>query len=168
MKTTLAIVLAAAVAAGCASSGSSNASRDPNAPKRGSRNSVTCPAQIDSMFLVRGAVYRACDVDVAARVHPTTQHPDIEPTSGAGCMSAEFEFVVGTDGIPEGDALRLVSSNNPSFAQAVRRFIPTLRYAPATKDGQPVRQLVHYGSMVVTRVSRSGAMPPPPMGTPHC
>lgn len=168
VKTTLAIVLAAALAAGCASSGSSNASRDPNAPKRGSRNSATCPARIDSMFLTHGTVYRACDVDTPAHQQPTSVRPDIQPTRNDRCMSAEFEFVVGTDGIPEGDVVRLVSSNNSSFADAVRRIIPALRFTPAIKDGQPVRQLARYASMVTISISSGGAMPAPPLGSMHC
>lgn len=168
VKTTLAIVLAAALAAGCASSGSSNASRDPNAPKRGSRNSATCPARIDSMFLTHGTVYRACDVDTPAHQQPTSVRPDIQPTRNDRCMSAEFEFVVGTDGVPEGDAVRLVNSNNSAFAEAVRRIIPSLRYSPATKGGQPVRQLARFSTIAMVAVTTSGARPAPSMGTPHC
>ena len=162
MKPLVSVVLAGMVAVACASSGGVRQSGDPSAPKRGSRNSATCPAEIDSMFLGRGPVYRQCDVDVAARAEPVSVHPDYMPSPRERCVSAEFEFVVGTDGMPEVDAIRLVSSSNASFAESIRRVIPSLRYRPAQKGGVAVRQLTRFSMMARASVSGARSAPPPP------
>lgn len=51
-------------------------------------------------------------------------------------------FVVDTLGHVEPHSVRIVSATHELFADAVRRWLPQTRYAPATVRGAPVRQLV--------------------------
>lgn len=154
-----------AFAAACASGGSSSGSGpgQAGAPRRSSsRDDPNCPSQIDSAYLRRGPVYRGCDLKDRARLRETAVRPDYQPSRGEGCLNAEFEFVVGRDGTPEAETARLVRTNNSRFAESLRQLIPTLRYAPAKRDGDPVRQIVrwNYTIVAVATTSRSGGTPP--------
>src|SRR5262249_22705402 len=62
----------------------------------------------DSTWLLRGPVYRDCEVDRKAEVMPPLPHPDYVPMGSPrqGCFSAEFEFVVDTLGQPEFGTVR--------------------------------------------------------------
>ena len=106
------------------------------------------------------AIFRDCDVDRAAKprseVRPMIR-PEVLGNSG-GCYTAEFEFVVDTTGTIEPDDLRLVRSTSTELADALKAVLPALRYTPAIRNGQPVRQRVRYKQSVVTRVVVSGGL----------
>lgn len=127
------------------------------------RNDCALRAQ-DTVFVARGVVYRDCAVDVKARVLSRIT-PDYSATPG-GCASAMLEFVVDTAGRADVATARVVRSNNALFAESVMRTISQVRFAPATRDGVKVQQILVYGltsSSVVVRVSAGS--PPPPRGT---
>ena len=97
----------------------------------------------DSVYLATGDVYRDCAVDRAASLVTTSMHPDFRVAGEvAPCYSAEWQFVVGENGLPEVETARLVRASDPQFADAVRAMIGQLRYQPAVRDGSPVRQIV--------------------------
>lgn len=153
------------LAAACASGGSSStgSAQQAGAPRRGhGRNDPNCPSQIDSTYLLRGIVYRGCDVDNPAHAVQVAVRPDYQAARGESCLNAEFEFVVGRDGTPEVETARLVRTNNSRYAESLKRLLPTLRYTPAKKDGEPVRQVVRwsYAMVAVVTSSRSGGSPP--------
>jgi protein TonB len=66
---------------------------------------------------------------------------------------AEVQLTIGTDGIPH-DVAIVKSSGNRSLDEASLVCIRTLRYQPATKDGQPVE--VGWGLTVVWRLDKDG------------
>jgi hypothetical protein len=113
---------------GCASSGVKSAS-------------CTVDAR-DSVFAATGPVYHDCAVDTKAKLTNPEVHADFQPPQRNGCYSAELEFVVGTDGRPELSTARTVSTNDQTFATAVRESLRQWRYAPALRGGTPVRQIV--------------------------
>jgi protein TonB len=82
------------------------------------------------------------EVDVPASVLSGQRGP-IYP-EGLRAMGIEgrvvARFVIGKTGRVEADPT-IVSSSDDEFAAAVRRYLTTARYRPATKNGEPVRQL---------------------------
>lgn len=118
----------------------------------------------DTVFVVRGMVYRDCAVDVKARLVSRIT-PDHAAPPG-GCASATLEFVVDTIGRADPATARVVRSNDVLFAESVMRTVSQLRFDPATRDGAKVQQIVsHEGisSSVVIRVAAGS--PPPPRGS---
>jgi hypothetical protein len=124
----------------------------------------------DSAFVRGQPLYRDCSVDRPAKPVMTRVNfsPPVQPQRGTTCFSAEVQFVVGADGRPEKDTIRLVNSGADDFSNAVLAAVPSWQYTPAMRDGQPVRQVVRQRSMgavtVVTSPGR-GAVPPRP---PNC
>jgi protein TonB len=51
-------------------------------------------------------------------------------------------FVVDEKGRAEADSVRILSSDNALFEEAVRRALPRMRFIPAEIGGRKVRQLV--------------------------
>jgi periplasmic protein TonB len=52
------------------------------------------------------------------------------------------QFVVGENGRYESGTLKILSSSNPAFADAVKRALPGMRFSAAQIGGQKVKQLV--------------------------
>lgn len=52
------------------------------------------------------------------------------------------QFVVGENGRYEGGTLKILSSSNPAFADAVRSALPGMRFSAAQIGGRKVKQLV--------------------------
>lgn len=131
-------IAGAALIAACASAGggaksTSSADRRANCLLRSE----------DSIYLQGGEVYRDCAVDKQASVVTPGVHPDFHvfgPTGG--CYTAEWEFVVGENGIPESETERLLHASDEGFAESVHAMLGNLRYQPATRDGNAVRQIV--------------------------
>jgi hypothetical protein len=122
------------------------------------------------VFLKRGAVYRDCAVDrTALMVSRVT--PDFRSSAAPGaCYSAEVEFVVGTDGVPESDDAQVLRTNNPSFAAAVVAVVPRWHYNPGLVHGLPVRQIVKEKIALATTIVAvpAGQIPRPPAHGPIC
>ena len=124
----------------------------------------------DSTYLQGGPVYRDCAVDTRARLLDERVTPDFQPsspqTSGRQCYSAVIEFVVDTAGIAEVETARVARTNDQSFADALIRMVPRLRYHPARKNDMPVRQIVQFSRAVALvavpagQVPRASASPP--------
>jgi len=119
-------------------------------------------------------IYHACHVDRVARERG--DGPDINWSPGAGetrngaCFRAEFEFVVDTLGVPELGTVRVVSSSNMSFTQAVQASLPAVRYTPARLGERPVRQMVTYRRSVglLVTVQPMGSSRAPSARPPRC
>jgi TonB family protein len=62
------------------------------------------------------------------------------------------EFVVSEAGRAATETLRIISSTNDAFAEAVRRALPRMQFRPARLDGRGVPQLVR--QMFVFRLDR--------------
>jgi len=129
---------------------------------------------VDSTTMAMNAVYRDCDVDRTAKVSNTIR-PVFQPDQSglrAGCFRTELEFVVDTTGRPEMGTVKRVSDNSPELTEAVKTALPGLRYEPAQRDGQPVRQIVRYKSSVAVRTVVSSSPGGPPSGAsmrpPNC
>lgn len=123
----------------------------------------------DSVYLQGGDVYRDCAVDKQASVVTTNVHPDFRVTGPAGaCYTAEWEFVVGENGEPEAESQRLLHASDDQFAEAVHAMIGQLRYQPAVRDGNPVRQIVirRESAQVRTDFTNTVAGLPPSTSTP--
>lgn len=151
-----AIVLAATASA-CASTGSSGA------------DEPCLLTSSDSAYIGDAALYLDCSVDQPAEPLSTrvSYEPSLSgsrPQPGVSCYSAEIQFVVGMDGRPERDTIRLLRTNNPTLGQALRHSAQDWTYSPAILEGRPVRQLVRVqrGVAVSVRARGSGrpALPP--------
>ncbi len=134
--------LGTAVLGACASSGTA-------AGNSGNRGCV--PAQLDSTYAALAPVYRNCDVDVQARAMNTDVRPESHPGADLSCMSAVVQFVVDENGRTVPQTAKVVSTNSHGFAQAVLDALPAWHYRPATKGGQPVREVVQLKKMVLTK-----------------
>jgi hypothetical protein len=153
------------VIAACASSSGAISTRD----------CVLAPA--DSVYMATAAVYHDCAVDTPAkaitnRVEFTPSMNSVSPPrpGTSTCYFAEIQFVVGTDGRPEKDTIRLLRGTEP-FARAVVESVPAWLYSPAMFDGAPVRQIVRErrtAALAVAVVSTSQARPPATSSPPNC
>jgi len=132
-----AVILGVIFAAACASTGGAAGART-----RGSR----CPLEAkDSVFLAGGPVYR--DFAVDRKAEPIADvHPEFRPDPTTRCYSAEIEFVVNENGLPEEETARILHATDRRFAEAVYQTIPRLRFHPALRGGAPVRQIVDFKS----------------------
>jgi TonB family protein len=54
----------------------------------------------------------------------------------------QAQFAIGPDGRARRETLLIIRSTHPLFALAVRDAIPSMRFAPATRDGIPVADTV--------------------------
>ena len=119
-------------------------------------------------------IYRDCHTDRQAKLRGTPPRLAWEPGPGemrdGACFSAEFLFVIDTAGVPEPESIRAGKSNNAGFAEALLQRIPSLRFVPAQRDGQPVRQLLEYREAAGMRrvVSTSPTSRPPNTRPPNC
>lgn len=156
------VILGAIFAAACASAGSA----------AGVRAGSRCPLEAkDSVFLAGGPVYRDCAVD--RKAEPIADvHPEFRADPTTRCYSAEIEFVVNKNGLPEEETARILHATDRRFAEAVYQTIPRLRYHPALRGGAPVRQIVDFKSAMqsVLVAVPAGSAPPtrPPMSPPPC
>lgn len=117
----------------------------------------------DSLFAAGGPVYRECAVDAKAQpITPNSRFDFQPPRGGPDCYSAEVEFVVSATGYPEMRTARVVRATERSFGDALLAAVGSWRYRPATKDGQPVRQIVveRRGIQMVAVVVPAGHSPP--------
>ena len=91
---------------------------------------------------VRNVPFGADEVDVAAAVLPGQRgpaYPEALRTMGIeGRVVARF--VIGKNGRVEENPT-ITSSTDEQFTTAVKRYLVNARYRPATKNGEPVRQL---------------------------
>ena len=118
----------------------------------------------DTVFTRGGPVYRACGVE-----RPAQRISDVAPAvarpNPRECYSAQIEFVVGPDGVPEAGTARTLKSSSTEFAHAVLATLPRWRYEPALLNGVPVRQIVTeeqgmQGVVAGARVVSAGGSPP--------
>ncbi|HXD48549.1 MAG TPA: hypothetical protein VN600_07245 [Gemmatimonadaceae bacterium] len=133
----LATIAGALLAAGCASTNGGSA-------VAASRRSAPCGLRSeDSLYVVGGPLYRDCGVDRPAHLVTSNVNPEFRVTGiPRTCYQATVEFVVSALGSPEPGTVRVLSSNDEQFADAMRVMVNHLRYSPGVKDGESVRQIV--------------------------
>jgi hypothetical protein len=129
----------------------------------------------DSAHASVAPVYRDCAVDTPAKaiIAPLNFSPatGVRTAPGVTCYRAEVRFVVGVDGRPEAGTVQLVRTNLSSLGHSLLQSVPGWQYAPAVRDGVPVRQIVQesraVASVVTVTTSGSGSPPRPP-APPTC
>jgi hypothetical protein len=161
MTRQLLIITIVAAAAACASTSSGVASQGACSLEPG-----------DTVFLKGGPVYRDCAVDQHAVAIDRSALPNFTPPPPAGgraCYSAEVEFVVDTEGMPETETAILLHASNPDYGVAAVAVLSRWRYKPAILHGVPVRQIVREKESLGIAVVRvpAGSIPSPPRML-HC
>lgn len=124
-------------------------------------------ARADSALLEGGPVYHDCAVDRPAEAiaRPFRMLPG-STTSREGCLRAVVQFVVGADGRPEHNTIRIVSSDDRDLANSLAESVAAWRYRPALLADAPVRQIVREQRAVFVAVSVRRAGSPPPSTPP--
>ena len=100
------------------------------------------PVEVDTVRFGTEPVFALCEVDRAATLRRAPRPVGATFPDGVRCMIAEFEFVVNAGGTPVIATARLLSATTPEFGAAVSRTIERWQYAPAQRQGGPVRQVV--------------------------
>jgi|SRR5690349_20754225 len=112
-------------------------------PQIGNARSPNCP---DTAVLNIGGrpAYRPCSVDRPVYLRQDSPRPQVPASAPRGLKNARVmvEFVVDESGKVELQTARIVVSADPSLSDAVRAVLPDLRFTPAERDGQHVRQQV--------------------------
>lgn len=157
MSVALVLTAGAALALGCggarASAGAGLAAAD-GAPQAARERCRVA----DTLDALPAGVYRACEVDQEARPRGRTNPTQWEPSFPGmkDCYSALVGFVVDAQGTPQPHTAKVIRTNDPDFARAIMDALPSWRYSPAMKDGQPVPQWMEYrNSAAVVRVVAS-------------
>jgi len=107
----------------------------------------------DSVWLRSGPVYQDCEVELRAKRRGDEPRLDLDPVrlgSDSACKRVAFVFVVDTRGAVELASIRTTVSDHAELEAAVRATLPQLRYAPAKRANQPVRQVMEYSRSVAT------------------
>ena len=107
----------------------------------------------DSGWRRSGPVYQDCEVEPRAKRRGDEPRLDLDPVrlgSDSACKRVTFVFVVDTRGAVELASVRTTVSDHPELEAAVRATLPELKYAPAKRANQPVRQVVEYSRSVAT------------------
>ena len=161
------IPLLVAAAGACATRGQSAPVAE-GAPQAEAAQRAKC-APLDTIYRLETPVYRDCDVDKEAKPVAPTRF-EFRPSSGstANCFRAIIEFVVDETGHPLSATARVVRATDQQFAQAVILAIPGWRYAPASRGGMPVKQLVRADQSVMGVVRVSGQPAPRMPSRPSC
>lgn len=99
---------------------------------------------IPMLRLLQGRVYFEFQVGRSARAADSRRVPTYPPELRAERMHGEVDaqFVVNPDGTVESKTIRWLRSSDARFAAAVREYLLSARYIPATIDGHAVRQVV--------------------------
>src|SRR5437660_9939742 len=117
------------------------------------RSSAPCSLLTrDSIYLRDGPVYPACAVDSRAQlIDEPSPAFDLNDASARGtrCLTVTLQFIVDTTGTPEPATLKLISTTNSAYADAIRRMVPAWRFQPARKNGVAVRQILQFEREVV-------------------
>lgn len=107
----------------------------------------------DSIWLRHGPVYQDCDVERPAKRRGEEPRLDLDPVrlgSDSACKRVTVVFIVDRRGAVELASVRTTVSDHPELEAAVRATLPQLRYTPARRANQPVRQVMEYSRSVAT------------------
>lgn len=131
----------------------------------------------DSSWMLLSPVYRDCDVDKPAKMRGSPPRLNYQPSPSGmrdQCWVAAFEFVIDTTGRIEPTTVLALPGNDVDLQEAVMATFDRMKWEPAKKDGQPVRQLHAYrmtAGVVVRAVQvssgRPGSVPIPPGPPPR-
>ncbi len=91
------------------------------------------------------SVFSILDVDSQVVRYASSAAPDYPPSLlKAGIEGAvESEFVVDTTGIVDLTSVRILFATDPAFTRSVQDALYEMRFRPAIRGTQKVRQLVH-------------------------
>ena len=91
-----------------------------------------------------GSVHAAGAVDRQVAPHPGNGRPRYPDALRGANVEGEVvaRFVVDTMGVVESSSIAILATTHVLFGDAVRRWLPQTRYAPAEYAGRRVRQLV--------------------------
>ncbi len=142
-----------------AGSGASSPAPVTKLASRRAPSGCTMPAA-DTTFASVEPVYRPCDVDQQALPLDTTFDAQGIGLPIQSCLSAEVEFVIGKNGIPLYQPVKVIKSNSLDFTRVLLHAISRWRYQPALKDGHPVRQLEQVQAAAQVEPSNIPAGPP--------
>jgi protein TonB len=92
----------------------------------------------------RDGVHTANTVDRFVVPRADNPRPEYPPALRAASLEGDVlvQFVVDSTGRVSPAVITIVRANHEQFADAVRRWLPRTRYAPAQANGRPVAQLV--------------------------
>ena len=99
------------------------------------------PIAIDTARFGSAPVYAACQVQSPAKLKRASE-PSVKFPDGVQCLVAELEFVVDEMGAPVRTTAVILNATTLPYAAAVLDRLSEWRYAPAERNGAPVRQLV--------------------------
>jgi TonB family protein len=88
--------------------------------------------------------YYSFETDKPARGAPDSPQPQYPAALRDAGVQGEVmaEFVVGADGLADPLTLKVLSSPNKLFTDAVRAALPSMRFVPAEAQGRAVRTVV--------------------------
>lgn len=101
-----------------------------------------------AMLLARAAkslgAFTIVEVDSVAERDPRSAAPSYPPNLLAKNIEgfATFRFVIDSTGVVDLSTVKVVDASNAEFVQAVRDAMPRMRFRPAMRASQYVRQLV--------------------------
>jgi TonB family protein len=110
-------------------------------------------------LVANSSIFTADKVDAPARLR---DGQELQVTYPQSLLAAKVggvviaEYVIGFDGRVEPGTFGIVSSPHPLFTEAVRQAVSRAAYAPATRQGSSVRQLVQQPFEFSPESPRSG------------
>lgn len=111
-------------------------------PARGkNRSAVDLEPMVAALSVFTSDQVDKTAIPVAARP-PAVIYPPALVASGTG-GSVVAEFVVDAAGNIEPGTVAIISSTHPLFSDAARESLQGVQYSPASKNGNPVRQIVY-------------------------
>lgn len=141
------------VLVGCASGGGGTAEmKAAGSPAKAV--SARCAPTVTPAILDGAPVYPPCGVEIQAKMTSVGIRPQYNSPRRTNCASAHLRVVVDEHGRIHENTAQVIRSTDNELSMAMIAALPVLRYAPATKDGKPVAQLVDVQWMVASRNAR--------------
>lgn len=116
-----------------------------------------------TMSFLGDTVLTEFEVDSTVQRYPWTAAPAYPSELLAQAVegSVQVRYVVDTTGFVDTTTFSVLGSTHPAFARAVRRALPNMRFRPAVRRGEKVRQLVEQSfTFQVTRRDTTRLIPP--------
>lgn len=99
------------------------------------------PVVADTARFGSAPVFAPCEVQTPAKLKRAIK-PMVEFPNRVSCLIAELEFVVDETGAPIRATAVVLNATTAAYGEAVLTRVGQWRYAPAMRDGRPVRTLV--------------------------
>ncbi|HVZ48364.1 MAG TPA: energy transducer TonB [Gemmatimonadaceae bacterium] len=117
---------------------------DPVTPRKVAMAVELDPAMLLSRAAKSVGAYTLIELDSVAERDPRSAAPDYPPDLLAKNVEgyATFRFVIDSTGLVDMATVKVVDSSNKEFVKAVEDAMPRMRFRPAMRAAQYVRQLV--------------------------